>query len=159
MVSRAGWFVNGGAASIPLRGLGSFAACLWPPGIGSAHRHAREQEGESMTQELHKAARRFRGGHALTITAALALAVAMLVVLAPAAVGAAPSCAVSNTRDHKGYSSVQDAVNAAKAGDTLEIKGTCFGPTTLDKNLTLKGVVNKTFPDPPTISGRLTPNT
>jgi PA domain-containing protein len=112
-----------------------------------------------MIHMLHNAAGKFRGGHVLAITAVLALAVAMLVVLAPAAVGAAPSCAVSNTRDHKGFSSVQSAVNAAKAGDTLEIKGTCFGPTTVDKNLTLKGVVNKTFPDPPIISGRLTPDT
>lgn len=88
-----------------------------------------------------------------TIIAALALAVGMLVVLAPTAVGGPPSCAVSNTRTHKGYSSLQGAVNAAKAGDTLEVKGTCVGNTSVDRNVTLKGVTNNAFPGTPTLDG------
>ena len=95
-------------------------------------------------------------GHALTITAALGLAAGMLVVLAPTAVGAQPSCAVSNTRNHKGYSSLQDAVAAAKAGDTLEVKGSCVGNTTLDRDVTLSGVSNKAFPGAPTLDGNQT---
>jgi hypothetical protein len=88
-----------------------------------------------------------------TIIAALALAVGMLVVLAPTAVGAPPSCAVSDTRTHKGYSSLQGAVNAAKAGDTLEVKGTCVGNTSVDRNVTLNGVTNNAFPGTPTLDG------
>jgi hypothetical protein len=92
-------------------------------------------------------------GRALTITAALGLAAGMLVVLAPTAIGAQPSCAVSNTRNHKGFSSLQDAVTAAKAGDTLEVKGTCVGNTTLDRDVTLSGIRNKAFPGTPTLDG------
>jgi len=88
-----------------------------------------------------------------TIIAALAVAVGMLVVLAPIAVGGPPSCAVSNTRTHKGYNSPQSAVNAAKAGDTLEVKGTCVGTTSVDRNITLSGVTNKAFPGAPTLDG------
>jgi hypothetical protein len=88
-----------------------------------------------------------------TIIAALALAVGMLVVSSPTAVGGPPSCAVSNTRTHKGYSSLQGAVNAAKAGDTLEVKGTCVGNSSVDRNITLRGVTNKAFPGAPTLDG------
>ncbi len=91
--------------------------------------------------------------HVLAIVGALALAAGMLVLLAPAAVGAAPSCAVSNARTHKGYSSLQTAVDAVKAGDTLEVKGTCVGNTSVGKTVTLKGVTNKTFPGTPTLDG------
>jgi hypothetical protein len=71
----------------------------------------------------------------------------------PAAVGDAPSCAVSNTRNHKGYSSLQQAVGAAKAGDTIEVKGTCVGSTTVDRNITVQGITNRTFPGTPTLDG------
>jgi len=90
---------------------------------------------------------------ALTSIAALAVAVGMLVVSAPTAVGGPPSCGVSNTRNHKGYNSLQAAVNAAKAGDTLEVKGTCIGNTSVDKSITLSGVTNNAFPGPPTLDG------
>ena len=43
--------------------------------------------------------------------------------------------------------------NAAKAGNTLEVKGNCVGNTSVDKNITLKGVTNKTFPGTPTLDG------
>lgn len=89
----------------------------------------------------------------LPIVAALALAAGMLVIVAPAAVGAPPSCAVSNARTHKSYSSLQSAVGAAKAGDTLEVKGTCFGSTLVDRSVTLKGVTNRPFPGTPTLDG------
>jgi hypothetical protein len=90
---------------------------------------------------------------ALTILAALALAFGVLVVSAPTAVGGPPSCAVSNTRTHKGYSSLQGAVSGAKAGDTLEVKGTCVGNTSVDRSITLKGVATKAFPGTPTLDG------
>ncbi len=90
---------------------------------------------------------------ALTVVAALGLVAGMLVIFTPAAVSAAPSCAVSNARTHKDYSSLQTAVDAAKAGDTLEVKGTCVGNTSVGKTVTLKGVTNKAFPGTPTLDG------
>jgi hypothetical protein len=90
---------------------------------------------------------------AVTIIAAVAIGAATLVVSAPTATGKPPSCAVSNARNHKGYGSPQDAINAAKAGDTLEVKGTCVGSTSVDKDITLKGVTNNAFPGVPTLDG------
>jgi hypothetical protein len=90
---------------------------------------------------------------ASTVAAALVVVTVSLVLIVPAAVAGPPSCAVSNTRNHKGYDSVQAGVNAAKAGDTLEVKGTCVGNTSVDKSLTLKGVTNKAFPGTPTLDG------
>jgi hypothetical protein len=90
---------------------------------------------------------------ALSIVAALALAAGILAILVPTAVGGPPSCAVSNARNHKGYNSLQAAVDAAKAGDTLEVKGTCVGNTSVEKNVTLKGVTNNAFPGTPTLDG------
>ena len=60
---------------------------------------------------------------------ALGVAAAGAALIPPAAVGAPPSCVISNDRNHKGYDLLQKAVDAAKAGDTLEIKGTCVGST------------------------------
>jgi hypothetical protein len=81
-----------------------------------------------------------------TIVVALALAAWMLVVLSPAAVGAAPSCAVSNTRTHTSYSSLQAAVDAAKARDTLTVNGKCVGSTSVAKDITIKGAAGPGFP-------------
>jgi hypothetical protein len=90
---------------------------------------------------------------ALTLLMALALVAATLPISAPAMGASAPSCAVSNTRTHEGYGSLQAAVAAAEAGDTLEVKGTCVGNTTVGKDLGIKGVTNKAFPGPPTLGG------
>ena len=87
------------------------------------------------------------------LTAALVLAATAVVLSAPAAVAGPPSCAVSNARNHKDYDSLQQAVGAAKAGDTLEVKGTCVGSTTVDRDITLQGITNKAFPGAPTLDG------
>jgi hypothetical protein len=52
---------------------------------------------------------------------------------------------VSNDRTGFGARSLQAAIDAASQGDTLIINGTCVGPSTLDKPLTLQGVSNKAF--------------
>jgi hypothetical protein len=91
--------------------------------------------------------------HARAVWVAFVLGAAMLVALVPTAVGGPPSCAVSNTRTHKGYSLLQDAVAAAKAGDTLEVKGNCVGNTSIDRDITLSGVTSKAFPGEPTLDG------
>jgi hypothetical protein len=90
---------------------------------------------------------------ASTVVLAGSIAAGLLIALAPTAAGGPPSCAVSNTRNHKGYGSVQEAVTTAKAGDTLEVKGTCVGTTTVDKDISLRGVTNNAFPGVPTLDG------
>jgi PA domain len=87
---------------------------------------------------------------ALTLAA---LAAATLAISAPTMGASPPSCAVSNTRTHKGYDSLQAATAAAKAGDTVEVKGTCVGNTTVGKNIRITGVTNNAFPGPPTLDG------
>jgi hypothetical protein len=77
---------------------------------------------------------------------ALASALAVIVLLAPAAAtGGRPVCLVSNERSDVGARSLQTAVDAAVAGDTLVVKGTCVGTTTIAKSITLKGVSNPAF--------------
>jgi hypothetical protein len=78
---------------------------------------------------------------------------ALVVVPFGASASGPPSCAISNARNHKDYSSLQNAVDAAKAGDTLEVKGNCVGNTSVAKNITLKGITNKPFPGQPTLDG------
>jgi hypothetical protein len=56
-----------------------------------------------------------------------------------------PSCLVSNERTKLGSRSVQEAIDAAAAEDTLVVKGTCFGTSVINKQLTLTGVSNKQF--------------
>jgi Right handed beta helix region len=86
---------------------------------------------------------------------ALAL-VAVLVTAAWLVQAASPagrrSCVVSNERTGLGSRSLQEAVDASVAGDTLFVKGTCVGNSTIDKDLTLTGVDNKAF-GLPTLDG------
>jgi predicted outer membrane repeat protein len=66
---------------------------------------------------------------------------------------ARPPCLVSNERTKDGARSLQAAIDAAASGDTLIIKGSCFGTSLIggaegsitDKDLTLQGVSNKQF--------------
>src|SRR5215211_6691542 len=83
---------------------------------------------------------------ALTIVAALALAASTLISSAPSAVGAQASCGVSNARTHQSYTSLQAAVDAAKARDTLEVGGRCVGSTTVAKDITIKRGAGPGFP-------------
>jgi hypothetical protein len=84
---------------------------------------------------------------------ALVVAAACSALIAPGAIGGPSSCAISNARTHKGYDGLQAAVDAAKARDTLEVKGTCVGSASVDREITLAGVVNKAFPGTPTLDG------
>jgi predicted outer membrane repeat protein len=49
------------------------------------------------------------------------------------------SCAVSNVRTGVGYPTLQAAVDASEAGDTLVVSGICVGSTTITKNLVVTG--------------------
>lgn len=78
--------------------------------------------------------------------AVVILSLVSMVLLAPSANPAGrPPCLVSNERTKDGARSLQAAIDAAASGDTLIIKGTCFGTSDTQKDLTLQGVSNKQF--------------
>lgn len=56
-------------------------------------------------------------------------------------VGAAPAAAVPETQVNctANPGALQPAINAASPGGTLRVRGTCTGPFTIDKDLTLRG--------------------
>ena len=80
-----------------------------------------------------------------SMIATLVVAVWIVVGASPTAVAKPPSCAVSNQGNHKDYGSLQAAVTAATAGDTLKVKGTCIGTTLIDRDITLRGVGKATL--------------
>jgi hypothetical protein len=63
-----------------------------------------------------------------------------------------PTCLVTNTAGGGGFRTLQAAVDAASAGDTLKVKGTCVGTTTISKNLSVSGQTNPAF-GAPTLDG------
>ena len=71
-----------------------------------------------------------RSGLAGLVAMALALALGVVVAAPTSAATLAVNCPGTN---------LQAKIDAAHAGDTLLIKGTCVGNFTVDKNLTLKG--------------------
>jgi hypothetical protein len=64
----------------------------------------------------------------LVLAASAALALTPLVSTGEAAPA---RCSVANARSGQHYRALQDAVNAAATGDTLNVKGTCRGDTTI----------------------------
>ena len=80
-----------------------------------------------------------------SMIATLVVAAWIVVGAPPSAVAKPPSCAVSNQGNHNDYGSLQAAVTAATPGDTLKIKGTCIGTTSVDRDITLRGVGNATL--------------
>jgi parallel beta-helix repeat protein len=80
-----------------------------------------------------------------SFAAVLALGLLVGVSIVQGAASARPSCLVSNERTKTGSRSLQEAIDAAAAGDTLVVKGTCFGSSLIEKDLTLQGVSNKQF--------------
>jgi predicted outer membrane repeat protein len=82
------------------------------------------------------------------------VAVAAAVLVPLAAAGHQPKCLVLNARSDNSYSSLQAGVDAAatQAGDTLKVKGTCVGDTTIGTNLTIAGQSNRAY-GPATLDG------
>ena len=62
--------------------------------------------------------------------------------VAPAASAASTTCLVVDTSSNHSYATLQAAVNAAAAGGTLSVTGTCTGTTEIGKNLTITGQTN-----------------
>lgn len=88
------------------------------------------------------------------VTPFVALALVAAASAAPAADAASrPRCLVSNQRTGHGTGSLQAAVDAASPGDTLTVRGTCVGGTTIGKSLTIKGLSSSAF-GPATLDGR-----
>jgi predicted outer membrane repeat protein len=97
----------------------------------------------------------------LTLAVAFALVAGTVIVPGVGATGH-PTCLVSNERTHLGSTSLQAGIDAARAGDTLIVKGTCVGSppsqpsdrgaSNIRKSLTIRGVSNKAF-GPATLDG------
>lgn len=78
------------------------------------------------------------------ITALIMVGIAGVGMLAaaPAAMAANRGCLVVDTDSNQSYPSLQAAVDAAAAGDSLFVKGTCAGFTVIDTSLTITGQSN-----------------
>jgi len=70
-----------------------------------------------------------------------------LAVLRPGRAAAAPLCQVVDTTSNvaTSYTTLQAAVSAANAGDTLKVMGTCSGDTTINVNLTIVGDSDQSY--------------
>jgi hypothetical protein len=69
----------------------------------------------------------------------LALAAVVLGTGSSISSAATPACVVKDVGTKQSYGTLQEAVNAATEGDTLKVKGTCDGDTTITKSLTIAG--------------------
>ncbi len=58
------------------------------------------------------------------------------------------TCVVLDTSSKHDYASLQGAVDAAAAGDTLTVRGSCTGTTTIGKDLTVTGQQPSGYPTP-----------
>jgi Periplasmic copper-binding protein (NosD) len=88
---------------------------------------------------------KLRSMKAKSFAAVFALLVLGVVSCVQNAGATPPSCLVSNERTGLGSKSLQGAIDATSAGDTLVVKGTCLGNSVIGKNLTLRGVNTKPF--------------
>jgi len=86
----------------------------------------------------------------LAIVVALVLACAMLA--APVAAAKPAKCHVVNVGTGRVAATLQAAVDAAPAGASLRVKGTCVGSTLIAKDVAITGFANKAF-GRPTLDG------
>ena len=68
-----------------------------------------------------------------------AAGLASTVLTAPGAAAAVTGCRVTSEETGASYAGLQAAQDAASAGDTLVVRGTCAGAVTLTKNLSVTG--------------------
>jgi predicted outer membrane repeat protein len=69
----------------------------------------------------------------------LGLSVVGVWVFVPLASGWSPACTITNQATGQTYARLQPAVNVASVGDTLLVRGTCTGTTTVGIDLNLRG--------------------
>jgi len=86
---------------------------------------------------------RRRGRIAIAAAALISLAVSLPAAAPVAATSASglriPACTVTNQTRGGTKGSLAAALKAARAGDTLQVKGTCFGSTTIAKDISIVG--------------------
>jgi len=85
------------------------------------------------------------------VVRAVALAVALVAGLAPAASAATPACRVKNPTQDTWYATstgaaLTRAIAAANPGDRLNVFGRCRGSFSIDKNLRIFGSTNRLAP-------------
>jgi len=88
----------------------------------------------------------------LLVAAIVALVLVMALGATSASAAKAATCSVTNTDSGRTYTRLQQAVDAAKRGDHLTVRGTCMGKTVMDKKLVIEGVKTRTS-GTPTLSG------
>jgi hypothetical protein len=94
----------------------------------------------------------------LSVTVRRSLAVAVTLVLAgallaaPVAAAKPAKCQVQDVGTGRVSATLQAAVDAASAGASLRVKGTCIGSTVITKDLAIIGFANKAF-GRPTLDG------
>ena len=76
----------------------------------------------------------------LVLAALLPLVFILTLEVSPAAAASPKACRVTNTDTGRTYPRLQQAVDAAKPGAHLVVKGTCHGGTLIDKDLVIRGV-------------------
>jgi len=89
-----------------------------------------------------------RGRRTAALAAAILVAlVATLPGTMPVAAGG-PTCRVTNLTRGGTARTLAGAVNAARSGDRLQVKGACFGTTIIDRDLTIVGRKTAATGDP-----------
>jgi hypothetical protein len=93
-----------------------------------------------------------RGTLRLLVAAIFAVTLTMAQTI-PASAGSPTDCRVRNTVTGKTYTAPQAAVDAAKRGDRLTVRGTCRGRTIIDRSIVIVGVPEADPRRPPTLTG------
>lgn len=83
------------------------------------------------------------GAWRLLIAAIVALALVLTLGANSASAASPKACRVKDLGSSKTYSQLQAAVNAARKGARLTVRGTCKGETVIRKNLTILGTRSK----------------
>jgi hypothetical protein len=101
--------------------------------------------------QTQRRARHSAGTRRLTRAALLGTAAAILVAAAVTAspvAAAKPTCRIGDRHTGAKFTTLQRAVDAARAGDVLTVKGTCVGIAAIGKSLSIFGQAEGGFGEP-----------
>ena len=96
----------------------------------------------------HLATRRIQARSRIAIATIVVLVVGMTLAAAPTSAGTPGDCVVRNGRTDRAFKRLQPAVDAARRGDKLTVRGTCRGSTIVDRKLAIVGVTSQEFGRP-----------
>ena len=88
----------------------------------------------------HPGKRRLNGRARVAIATIVVLVIGMTLGVATASAGTPGDCVVRNGRTDRAYKRLQPAVEAARRGDRLTVRGTCRGSTIVDRKLAIVGI-------------------